>query len=194
MKITPQSGNFVLRPWHLRDYINLAFNANSFNISKHLRDLFPFPYSENDAIQFISSVLDKKGLTTDFAIEIDGKAVGGIGFYVMDDIYRVNAEIGYWIGESYQRKGVLSEALPLVCQYIFNNTEVLQIVAPVISGNKGSMRLLLKSGFVEKAVLPNYLIKNGEIKDEHLFVLNRNVATKNPHGSTVGKFPSRQSL
>lgn len=173
MKIFPESGKFILRPWHLRDYNSLASNANNFNIWIQLRDVFPFPYSENDAIQFISSVLDKKGLTTDFAIEINGKAVGGIGFFVMDDIYRINAEIGYWIGESFQRKGILSEALPLVCQYIFGNTEVQQIIAPVISGNTASMHLLQKSGFKETAVLFEHLIKNGEIKDEHLFVYRR---------------------
>ncbi len=174
MKIIPESGNFILRPWHLRDYNSLASNANNFNVSIHLRDVFPFPYSENDAIQFITSVLDKKGLTTDFAIDINGKAVGGIGFYVMNDIYRINAEIGYWIGESFQRKGILSEALPLVCRYIFDNTEVRQIIAPVISGNTASMHLLKKSGFKETAVLRDHLIKNGEIKDEHFFVFSRN--------------------
>lgn len=173
MKIIPDSGQFILRPWHLRDYKSLAAHANNYQISAYLRDIFPFPYSENDAMNFISQVCDKEGLTNDFAIEVDGKAVGGIGFFLLSDIHRLNAEIGYWIGQSFQRRGIMGEALPLVCRYIFENYEITRIVAPVLEKNQASMQLLQKCGFVQEAVLKKNLIKNGEILDEHIFVLKK---------------------
>ena len=46
-----------------------------------------------------------------FAIAVDDEAVGGIGFTVLTDVERVSAEIGYWLGEPYWGRGIVTEAL-----------------------------------------------------------------------------------
>ena len=48
---------------------------------------FPYPYTPEHARQ-------KNFL---FAIDIDGKAVDGIGIIPGNDVYRLSAEIGYWM-------------------------------------------------------------------------------------------------
>ena len=42
---------------------------------------------------------------TQFAIEVDGEAAGGIGLFLQQDVERYSAEIGYWLGEAYWGAG-----------------------------------------------------------------------------------------
>ena len=94
----------LLRPWRLSDAENLAQLANNPNIAKNLRDAFPHPYTMEHAVQFITMVHSKVPQTI-FAIEYGGNLVGGIGLHPQNDIYKSNAELGYWIAEAYWGKG-----------------------------------------------------------------------------------------
>ena len=64
-------------------------------------DNFPHPYTKQDAFDYISMVKAMPGKPMRFAIEVEGKAVGSIGFGSEGDVERVTAEVGYWIGEKY---------------------------------------------------------------------------------------------
>lgn len=103
-----------LRPLQLSDIVRLAELANNKNISDNLRDAFPFPYTKKDAKQFIANCI-KQNPTTTFAIEYDGIYVGNIGLVKGSDIYSRtrSAEIGYFIGEPYWNKGIMSTAINL---------------------------------------------------------------------------------
>jgi [ribosomal protein S5]-alanine N-acetyltransferase len=82
-----------LRSWQPTDAQSLHENANNFNIWKNLRDYFPYPYTLKDAQHWVrtaGAILQ----TTNLAIEYQGKAVGGIGVFWKDDVYRKNAEVG----------------------------------------------------------------------------------------------------
>ncbi|WP_394802161.1 GNAT family N-acetyltransferase [Pontibacter ruber] len=46
------------------------------------------------------------------AIEVNGEAAGGIGLHPQPDIYRKNAELGYWLAEPYWGNGIISRAIP----------------------------------------------------------------------------------
>ena len=85
-----------LRPYQPDDKLSLVKYANNKNISNNLRDRFPNPYTEKDAEWFINFVLENNDPVTNFTIEINNEAAGGIGFWPGEDVYRLNAEIGYW--------------------------------------------------------------------------------------------------
>lgn len=107
------------------------------------------------------------------AIEIDGQAVGNVGFTVKDDIYRFNAEIGYWLSEDYWGRGIMTEALQVMTDYIFKNFQVNRLFACVLEGNIGSMRVLEAAGYQREAILRKAAIKNNQYLDEHIFALLR---------------------
>jgi RimJ/RimL family protein N-acetyltransferase len=100
-----------VRSWQLSDAESLAVHANNRNIWRNLRDAFPHPYTVADANAFIRSALAQVPETR-LAIAVDGQAVGGIGFVLHDDVERVSAEIGYWLGEAFWGRGIMTEALP----------------------------------------------------------------------------------
>jgi [ribosomal protein S5]-alanine N-acetyltransferase len=163
--------NYILRKWSLNDSASLATYANNIHIWNNVRDYFPHPYSQADAVTFISKVLAKPKPSTDFAIEIDGKAVGGIGIVPNEDVERITAEIGYWLGEPFWNRGIMSQVIRDVANYTFSNFAISKLYAPVFEHNKASMRALEKAGFTKEAILYKAAIKNNKVLNLHYYVL-----------------------
>ncbi len=163
--------NFTLREWHLSDSESLALHANNIHIWNNVRDLFPHPYTYNDGVAFISAVIAKPRPAVDLAIEIDGKAVGGIGIIPQYDVERITAEIGYWLSENHWSKGIMTDAVKQMVQYTFTNFSIQKLYAPVFEYNISSMRVLEKAGFHQEAILKKAAIKNGRVIDLHYFSL-----------------------
>ncbi|MDR0384954.1 MAG: GNAT family N-acetyltransferase, partial [Prevotellaceae bacterium] len=168
------SNNFILREWQLSDAVSITENANNIHIWNNVRDYFPNPYSEEDGKQFIEMVSAKPKPATDRAIVIDGKAVGGISIVLQTDVERISAEIGYWLGEKYWNRGVMTEAVKEMVSYTFVNFPLHKIYAPVFDFNIASQRVLQKAGFEREAVLKQAAVKNGKIIDLHYHSLLKN--------------------
>ena len=145
---------------------------NNKNIQNNLRDGLPYPYTESDAIDFIQAMLNSdKDATYAFAIVFDGKVVGSIGVFRQNNIHRLTAEMGYYIAEPFWGKGLGTDAIKQVSQYIFKNTDIIRIFAEPFAYNTASCRILEKSGFVFEGTLRSNAIKNGQIIDMKLYSL-----------------------
>ena len=162
----------LLRCWEAGDEQSLMENANNLNVSKNLKDTFPYPYTLNDAHDWITFNLLKKHVTN-FAIVVDGRAVGGIGLHEKEDIFRKNMEIGYWLGEEYWGRGIITEAVIAVTNYGFNAFDIERIYASVFKSNPASMRVLEKAGFVQEAILKKGVYKHGKVIDDYIYAKYR---------------------
>lgn len=158
---------YTLRQWQSGDEESLMKNANNYNIWRNLKDIFPHPYTIEGAHGWIK--IAQKSPEA-FAIVIDNEAVGGIGILLKDDIYRKNAEIGYWLGEAHWGKGIMSSAIIEIVDYTFKNYDIHRIYAGVFEYNLVSMRVLEKAGFHQEAVLKQSLFKENQFYDEYIFV------------------------
>ena len=164
----------TLRKWELSDAKDLAKTINNINIMNNLRDGLPFPYTEQDGIDFISSLMSKdKSDTTEFAVVADNQPIGSIGITRRDNIYKKTAELGYYLAQEYWGKGIMTDAVRQICEYVFANTDIIRIFAEVYADNIGSCRVLEKSGFTLEGVMKNNAIKNGKVLDMKLYALTR---------------------
>jgi ribosomal-protein-alanine N-acetyltransferase len=163
----------VVRPWKKTDLESLVRYANNRNVWRNLRDRFPHPYTRQDGRWWLdhAAVSDAQ---TNFAIEVEGEAAGGIGFVIGEDVHRRTAEIGYWLGEQFWGRGIASAALIAMSDYAFKTHDLVRIYAGVFSWNPASMRVLEKAGYIQEAVLRSSVLKDGEILDQHLYANVRN--------------------
>lgn len=163
---------FKLRPWILDDRESLVYHANNYNIARYMTDRFPHPYTLQDATSFIQ--MASTGVPTNIlAIEVDKKAVGGIGLHMQPDIYRKNAEMGYWLGEHYWGKGIITNAIIEMTRYGFANWDINRIFARPFGTNKASQRVLEKAGFTLEGKFEKTLFKNNEYMDELIYAIRR---------------------
>jgi [ribosomal protein S5]-alanine N-acetyltransferase len=101
-----------------------------------------------------------------FAIEVDGEAAGSIGFVPHSDVERVSAEIGYWLGEPFWGRGIVTEALVAVTKYAIDTHHLTRIFAIPYARNEASARALEKASYVLEGRLRRSCIKDGEILDQ----------------------------
>lgn len=163
-----QTSHAVLRPWKAEDAESLTQYANNPRIASSMRDGFPSPYTRDDADRFIASATTENTLF--LAIEVEGRAVGGIGIHRLDDVYRNTAEIGYWLGEPYWGRGIITEAVRTLVPVAFDLYPIRRIQAGVFSTNPASMRVLEKNGFIREAIHSQAITKNNQVLDEILYV------------------------
>jgi RimJ/RimL family protein N-acetyltransferase len=156
-----------VRAWNPADAEPLARHANNLNVARQLRDRFPHPYTRADAVTFLKSAA--AALPTNLAIDVDGEAAGGIGFVRGTDVERFGAEIGYWLGEAFWGRGIITEALELVTAYAFEQFDLLRLYALPFADNAGSIRVLEKAGYTREGVLRSSCVKYGQRRDQILY-------------------------
>lgn len=158
----------TIRPWRLDDAQSLAKHANNRKIWLGLRDLFRHPYTIQDAREFLQRATSEQP-EMKFCVEIEGAAVGGIGVHPGHDVYRHTATVGYWLGEQFWGRGVMTEALIAVADFSFDNFPLRPLAAEVFANNPASARVLEKAGFTFEARLKNNVMKDGEVLDSLLY-------------------------
>lgn len=162
----------IIRKWRLEDKNELAAMLNNKNILNNLRDGLPYPYTPNDAEEYITAMLSAdKTKTFAFAIVADDAVVGSIGVFRCDNIHSRTAEMGYYIGEPYWGNGLGTSAVKQVCKYVFDQTDIIRIFAEPFAYNTASCRVLEKAGFQLEGILHSNAVKNGNILDMKMYAL-----------------------
>ena len=184
--------NYILRKWRLSDAADLAAALNNEKILNNLRDGLPYPYTEQDARDYISAMLsaDETG-TFAYAITRNDRAIGSIGAFRKNNIHRQTAEMGYYLAEEYWGMDIMTEAIRQLCKIIFDTTDILRIYAEPFTYNTGSRRALEKAGFAFEGIMKNNAVKNGKVLDMALYSLTR---TMEPYPARSGCTVENQKL
>lgn len=170
MKLETTDPDIILRPLDINDSKDLSRIANNKNIWLNVRDRFPHPYEEKDAIEFISMISESENDYV-FAIEYKSQLVGVLGLHGQGDVYKHSAELGYFIGEDFWNKGIVGKAVKAAVKYAFETLNIHRIFASVFGNNPASMRVLEKNGFEREGIKKEAIFKNGNILDEHSYGL-----------------------
>ncbi len=154
-----------VRSWRADDLASLVAHADNRRIWLNLRDRFPHPYTMRAGREFLR-LMQAQRPETAFAIEVDGSAVGGIGFVMLADIERVSAEIGYWLGEPFWGRGIATEAVVATTRYAIETFGLTRVFAVPFASNVASCRVLEKAGYTLEGRLRRSAIKDGHIVDQ----------------------------
>ncbi|MFN2383863.1 MAG: GNAT family N-acetyltransferase [Gemmatimonadota bacterium] len=165
-------GSVVVRSWHRGDAASLVRHADDREVWRNLRDRFPSPYTEGDAKRWLR-VASREDPGMNFAIAVDGEAVGGIGLGAQPDVFRRSVEIGYWLGRPYWGRGIMTEAVRAVTAYGFATLDVGRIFAGVFDWNPASARVLEKAGYTFEARLRRDVTKDGHTLDRLMYAVTR---------------------
>jgi len=162
----------TVRSWEWRDREAIVRHANNRKVSINLRDRFPFPYTDRDARNWLDAVIGLEP-ETNFAIDVAGEAVGGIGYTIQFDVDRRSAEIGYWLGESVWGRGIATEALMAVTDHAFANHDLCRLFAHVFDWNQASARVLEKAGYAFEGRMRKSVTKEGQTIDQLMYAMIR---------------------
>lgn len=163
---------FELRKWRLEDVQDVAHYANNEHIAANLRNVFPYPYTLEDAKAYVSSCVENdEERQICRAIIVDGHAVGSIGIFCGSDVYEKSGELGYWLAEEYWGQGIMTEAVKQICREAFEKFDIVRIYAEPFAYNAGSRKVLEKVGFSQEGVIRKGVCKWGKIHDYCIYGL-----------------------
>jgi [ribosomal protein S5]-alanine N-acetyltransferase len=165
-----QFEKYQIREFQLNDADAIVKNANNIEVSKYMRDSFPYPYAKENAVQWINFV-KKNYSNLSFAISDESEVIGGIGAVPQTDVHRFSAEVGFWLGQLHWNKGIISKALPVFCNYLFTNFNFNRLFANVFEGNEASKKVLEKTGFVLEGAMRKSVFKGNKFVDHHIYGL-----------------------
>jgi RimJ/RimL family protein N-acetyltransferase len=162
----------AIRPWRLDDAESLVKHANNREVWLGVRDIFPHPYTMQDAREFLPRAISEQP-TTKFCIEVNGGAAGGMGVHLGQDVHRHTATLGYWLGLEFWRRGIMTEAVSALTDLCFKDFPLRRISAEVFANNPASARVLEKAGFVFEGRLKSNVVKSGQLLDSLLYAKTR---------------------
>ena len=138
--------DITLRPWAENDAEDLYNLAKSPNIGPKAG--WPPHKSVEESLNVIKNIFSQKET---YAIIYEDKIVGCVGllFYpnCHQDWGKDAVELGYWIGEEYQNRGICTKASKILVKRAFKDLNVKAIYATYYIDNIKSKRVLEKLGF-----------------------------------------------
>ncbi len=165
-------GICAVRSWAEADVPALVRHADDRNVWLNLRDRFPHPYTEAHARAAIRSSHEAPQ-ERNFAIDVGGEAVGGIGLVLGTDVERVGAEVGYWVSRHFQGRGIATAALRGFTPWAFDTFDLTRIFAVPFLRNAASCRVLEKAGYTREGILRKSAIKEGIVLDQAMYAIVR---------------------
>jgi [ribosomal protein S5]-alanine N-acetyltransferase len=170
-----------IREYAPEDVDALVKHADNRKIWLQMRDAFPSPYTRESGLAFLAAVRAQQP-TTFFAIASPDEVMGGIGITLGQDVHRRTAEMGYWLGEPFWGKGIISESIRIFSDFAFQRFALVRIYAEPYADNIASCRALEKAGFRQEAILEQSVIKEGRILNQCLYA---KIFPLNPMGGVL---------
>ncbi len=151
----------TLRPWTEADAARVYELFNSPALTRNLLSTLPTPYTLADAQSFMRRCNNNQTGGMERAIVYKGEFVGTVGSRFNGH----SAMIGYWLGEAYWGKRIMSRALPLYIDELPQH--ITHLTANTFEFNAASQALLLRCGFTQ---LPGRGVRRSYDQNEYATV------------------------
>lgn len=131
-----------------------------------------FTRCEEDSLRFVRSVLDAPYREAVFTIRDGGHFIGLIGFKSTDPLARTT-EIGYWLREAWQGRGIVTTAVAALCRMAREELAMRTVAIKCATGNGPSNRIPQRLGFtLDRIERRAELLENGRYTDANVYLLH----------------------
>ena len=148
-----ETERLVLRRWSLADAEDVLADAADPEWSRFLP--VPKPYERRHAEQAVAGwVLEDWSTNPDWAIEIAGRASGGINLRI--DHQHRRGELGYALARRHWGKGYMTEAVRAVIDAAFATLpDLARVQAGANARNRASIRVMERLGMTHEGTIPH---------------------------------------
>lgn len=159
-----KSDDFVLKKiedHHLDDVYEIYSNDNVFEycgiIPKHNRDTV-----KNMIGHFERDFTKRSRVKWGVFASTDSDRLLGI-IELLDFNLKINmVSIGYFLAEAQWGRGIATEAVRMLVEFLFTDVNVNRIQAEVMPANENSKKVLLKNGFIKEGMLRQATLWSGK--------------------------------
>lgn len=172
-----QTQRLIIRELKMSDLDILMKILNNLTITRNLA-VVPYPITIEGEKKFLSNCIkesknkDRKEYPLAITLKEKDEIIGIISLTNFRQETK-SAEMGYWLGEEYWNKGIMSEATKVMLEFGFNQLNLNRIWAKIFIDNEASKRTAEKAGFKVEGIMrkAGYSKASKEIKDEYLLAI-----------------------
>ena len=159
MDVTLHTPRLALRQPLPIDAERIARFLDNFAVAGNLTRV-PYPYRLADAKAWLRAWRpDTAPEATGFTLDLAGEGlVGHVGFHNDQD----GTVIGYWLGQPFWNRGLMSEAVAEALRWYFDVTDASAIASGVFHFNRASLAIQKKLGFTETGTSMRLCLARGE--------------------------------
>ncbi len=141
----------------------------------YLREWLPWVDNMQTVANFRQYIINSKKQAADktdfsFAIIIDKNIVGRIGMHHINQQNKIG-EIGYWLANGLQGRGIITNCCKALINYGFNELGLNRIEIKCGVGNEKSCAIAEKLHFKPEGILRGSELLNGKFIDLHLYAM-----------------------
>ena len=121
---------------------------------KYLEEWLPFVEATQDISytrSFVENYLDSDKLDLTCVILFKKQIVGIIGLKDTD-LHNQKTEIGYWLSELFQHKGIVTKSCKVLIRYVFCELNLNRIQIKAATGNRKSRAIPERLGFIQEGI------------------------------------------
>ena len=166
-----QFDNYLIRPLGMNDTADFFSLVDSNR--RRLEDFFSGTVAKNKNIEatsiFIPEMIEKMEQKIHYPFVVTEISTQKLIGYI--DIKSIDwnipkAELGYFIDEHYEGKGIITKALSKIIAYCFDTLQINKLLVRTHEANIGSRKMVEKNGFrVEGIIRNDYITTSGNIVD-----------------------------
>jgi [ribosomal protein S5]-alanine N-acetyltransferase len=167
--ITPRLCLKPLQPQHLeamRSLLNQPSVHTQVSIIPSESDAERSAFAETWVRQSSQTPMEGEYILGIFLNDESNRLVGNIGLHPTSNLYE--AEVGYWLDEAFQRKGMMREALEALLHHAVTHTHYTSVMATCALQNRGSKQVLLGAGFHVVSQQHPVTLTDGSIRPSYL--------------------------
>lgn len=165
----------TLRVGRLADAPNIYMYADHPVVAGMTGMPYPYPGVEG-AMHWVETTWQRlaDGSEVHLAITLTGEdqAIGYVGLNGISKASQ-SAELGYWIGEPYWGKGLMTEAAQLLVDYGFRELGLNRIKARCRADNRRSYRVMEKLGMQHEGLMRQEAYRDGQFHDQRHYAILR---------------------
>jgi len=134
----------------------------------------PFSRTLQHSVDFIHTTQKQMELKQGFhgGIFFHGQLVGVLGFHAISRTHK-HASIGYWLGEPFTGKGLMTRAVKRLVRHAFVDEDLHRIEIRCAVKNRSSVAIPKRLGFQKEGLLRQCEKVNGVYHDHEIYALLR---------------------
>ncbi len=158
-----KSKRLILRKLEISDIENVYRGLSHPDVIKYYGISFDSLEATKEQMTWFSDLKkNETGIWWAVCSKDDGQFLGAGG---LNDLSKENkkAEIGFWLLPEYWGKGIMTETIPLILNYAFNNIMLHRIEGFVEPENSNCKKALEKLNFKLEGTMQDCEVKNGKL-------------------------------
>ncbi len=160
---------FLLRKFIESDLENVFKGLSDPEIIKYYGVSYQTLDATKEQMEFFANI-EKDGTGIWWAIcSLDNNTFYGAGGLNSLNKEHKKAEIGFWLLKEYWGQGIMTEVMPFICEFGFNNLGLHRIEGIVETENLNCKNAMKKLGFNLEGTMQDCEIKNGKFISLHIY-------------------------